>query len=89
VLNECIKLKTILNPRTEFSEWFLRNLDTMFMDIIVSSDEATFKLDGTVNNPTMQCDTSDPHNHVGEVLNFPGFPVSCDVIHWCCKITLL
>jgi hypothetical protein len=37
--------------RAEFCEWFQRKVDedAQFVDMIICSDEATFKLSGTVN----------------------------------------
>jgi hypothetical protein len=76
VLTECNGYITEDNPepRTEFWEWFVRNMDTMFKDITVSSDKATFKLIGTTTKPCYVIPWG-PHNHMEEVLNFPGFPV--------------
>jgi hypothetical protein len=53
-------------PRTEFWEWFLWSLDTIF----------DLKLNGTTTKPCYVIPWG-PHNHLEEVLNLQGFPVSC------------
>jgi len=61
--------------RLEFCEWFLNcfDEDPQFYRHILWSDEATFKLNGTVNrhNCVYWC-TDNPHVTIEEELNLPG-----------------
>jgi hypothetical protein len=69
--------------RSEFCKWFQRKVDedAQFVDIIVWSDEATFKLSGTVNQHNCTyCSSENLNIHVDKALNLPGLTVWCGVL---------
>lgn len=66
--------------RMEYSEWFnnmVRN-DEEFAEMIVWSDEAQFKLNGTVNRHNcIYWAAENPNVHVDKAVNLPGVNVWC------------
>jgi len=68
------------NRQMQFCEWFQQmvNEDEEFVMKIVWSDEAQFKLNGTVNcHNCVYWAPENLHVHVGKAVNLPG------VIVWC------
>jgi hypothetical protein len=68
--------------RLEFSEWIQRKVgeDAQFLGMVVWTDEATFKLNGTVNRHNCVCWSSENQNvHVDKAVNLPGLSVWCGV----------
>ena len=68
--------------RVEFCEWYLAKCaeDVEFAHKIVWSDEATFKLNGTINrhNCTYWC-PANPHVTIERHVNLPGVTVWCGI----------
>jgi hypothetical protein len=70
------------NPdrRLEFCEWIQRKVgeDAQFLGVIVWTDEATFKLNGTVNwHSCVYWSSENPNVHVNKAMNLPGLSVWC------------
>ncbi|KAJ4430139.1 hypothetical protein ANN_22349 [Periplaneta americana] len=68
------------DKRLEFCEWFLNMCDERedFQDLIVWSDEATFKLNGTINRHNCVYWTNEnPHIFQEKGVNLPGVTVWC------------
>jgi hypothetical protein len=74
-------LKTVLIAELSSVNSFKGRWKMMkFVDLIVWSDEATFKLNGTVNRHNCTYWSSEnPKVHVHEAVNLPGLTVWCGV----------
>jgi hypothetical protein len=71
------------DSRMEFCEWFLHKCDEResFPGFIVWSDEATFKLNGTVSQHNcVHWATENPHVTEERAVNLPGVSVWCDLL---------
>jgi hypothetical protein len=68
--------------RLEFCERIQRKVgeDAQFLGMIVSTDEATFKLNGTVNRHNyVHWFSENPNVHVDKAVHLPGLSVRCSV----------
>jgi hypothetical protein len=66
--------------RVQYCEWFQHNVqeDGEFVKKIVWSDEAQFRLNGTVNRHNcVYWAPGNPHIHVDKAVNLPGLNVWC------------
>ena len=84
ILLHAIK-KDDTDRRMEHCEWFngIVHNNEVFPEMIVWSDEAQFKLNGTVNRHNcVYCTTANPHVHVDKAVNLPGVKVWCGLFYW-------